>query len=102
MSVAAALGRSAVSKAGFTFDDLAAVLAHQPNQRILDTVADRFGVDRSKFTSVIAQTGNTSAASVPLALDSAVQHGEVKAGDPILLLGFGGGLSWASTVAIWN
>lgn len=93
---------AAVERAGLCFDDLAAVLAHQANQRILDTVADRLGVDRTKFTSVIEHTGNTSAASVPLALDAAVADGTVRAGDPILLLGFGGGLSWASTVAIWN
>jgi 3-oxoacyl-[acyl-carrier-protein] synthase-3 len=94
--------RRAVAAADLTFDDLSAVLAHQANQRILDAVADRLEVDRSKFVSVIATTGNTSAASVPLALDAAVADGTVRAGDPILLLGFGGGLSWAATVAIWE
>jgi 3-oxoacyl-[acyl-carrier-protein] synthase-3 len=59
-------------------------------------------LERAKFTSVIEHTGNTSAASVPLALDGAVAAGTVRPGDPILLLGFGGGLSWASTVAIWG
>lgn len=92
----------AVAAAGLTFDDLAAVLAHQANQRILDAVADRLCVDRSKFVSVIATTGNTSAASVPLALDAAVCDGTVAPGDPVLLLGFGGGLSWAATVAVWR
>jgi 3-oxoacyl-[acyl-carrier-protein] synthase-3 len=92
----------AVERAGLRFDDLAAVLAHQANQRILDAVADRLGVDRSKFISVIDHTGNTSAASVPLALDAAVADGRVQPGDAILLAGFGGGLSWASTVAIWQ
>ena len=92
----------AVEDAGLSFDDVTAVLAHQANQRILDAVADRLGVDRSKFVSVIATTGNTSAASVPLALDAAVADGVVGTGDAILLLGFGGGLSWAATVAIWR
>jgi 3-oxoacyl-[acyl-carrier-protein] synthase-3 len=92
----------AVADAGLTLDDLTAVLAHQANQRILDAVADRLEVDRSKFVSVIASTGNTSAASVPLALDAAVADGRVNEGDAILLLGFGGGLSWAATVAIWQ
>lgn len=92
----------AVEQAGLSFDDISAVLAHQANQRILDTVADRLKIDRSKFISVISHTGNTSAGSVPLALDAAVLDGRVKPGDAILLAGFGGGLSWASTVAIWQ
>ena len=92
----------AVDRAGMCLEDVTAVLAHQANQRILDTVADRLKVDRAKFVSVIDHTGNTSAGSVPLALDAAVGDGRVKPGDAILLLGFGGGLSWASTVAIWG
>ncbi len=92
----------AVEQAGLCFDDVTAVLAHQANQRILDAVADRLHVDRAKFVSVIENTGNTSAGSVPLALDAAVGDGRVRPGDAILLLGFGGGLSWASTVAIWQ
>ncbi|MEM7326920.1 MAG: beta-ketoacyl-ACP synthase 3 [Actinomycetota bacterium] len=93
---------AAVKRAGLTFDDITVVLAHQANQRILDTVADRLEVDRSKFVSVIEWTGNTSAGSVPLALDHAVGDGRVNPGDNLLLLGFGGGLSWASTVAVWQ
>jgi 3-oxoacyl-[acyl-carrier-protein] synthase-3 len=92
----------AVERAGLCFDDIGAVLAHQANQQILDAVADRLQVDREKFVSVIEHTGNTSAGSVPLALDAAVQDGRVAPGDKILLMGFGGGLSWASTVAVWQ
>ncbi|MEM7272135.1 MAG: beta-ketoacyl-ACP synthase III [Actinomycetota bacterium] len=99
---AATSATRAVERAGLTFDDLSAVLAHQANQRILDAVADRLGVDRSRFVSVIEHTGNTSAASVPLALEAAVEDGRVRSGDRVLLLGFGGGLSWASTVAVWG
>ena len=93
---------SALERAGVSLDDVAAVLAHQANQRILDTVADRLGAPREKFTSVIEHTGNTSAASVPLALDHAVATGQVTPGDVVLLMGFGGGLSWASAVAVWG
>ncbi len=93
---------TALERAGLGVDDIAAVLAHQANQRILDAVADRLGVEEKKVVSVIEHTGNTSAASVPLALDAAVADGRVTPGDPVLLLGFGGGLSWASTVAIWG
>ncbi len=92
----------AVERAGLEFSDITAVLAHQANQRILDSVADRLKVDREKFVSVIEHTGNTSAGSVPLALDAAVGDGRVQPGDAVLLMGFGGGLSWASTVAIWQ
>lgn len=92
----------AVERAAIGFDDLTAVLAHQANQRILDAVADRLDVDREKFVSVIEHTGNTSAASVPLALDAAVDDGRVRPDDKVLLMGFGGGLSWASTVAVWQ
>ncbi len=94
--------RAAVERAGLELDDVVAVLAHQANQRILDAVADRLGVDHDRVISIIEHTGNTSAASVPLALDAAVADGRVGPGDPILLLGFGGGLSWASTVAVWG
>ncbi len=92
----------AVELAGIGFEDVCAVVAHQANQRILDAVADRLHVDRSKFISVIEHTGNTSAGSVPLALDAAVEDGRIEAGDKVLLMGFGGGLSWASTVAVWQ
>ena len=93
---------SALERAGLGLDDLAAVLAHQANQRILDTVAQRLDADPALFTSVIEHTGNTSAASVPLALEHAVMTGQVTPGDAVLLMGFGGGLSWATTVAIWG
>lgn len=94
--------RQAVAQAGLDVEDLSAVLAHQANQRILDAVADRLAVDRERFVSVIATTGNTSAASVPLALDAAVADGRIRPGDRVLLLGFGGGLSWAAAVAVWG
>ncbi|MEL7156689.1 MAG: beta-ketoacyl-ACP synthase 3 [Actinomycetota bacterium] len=94
--------RSALEVAGVGVDDLTAVLAHQANQRILDAVSDRLGLSPEMVPTVIEYTGNTSAASVPLALDAAVGDGRIRSGDRVLLLGFGGGLSWASTVAVWN
>lgn len=94
--------KAALERSGHTIDDIAAVLAHQANQRILDAVSERLGVPDGKVVSIIEHTGNTSAGSIPLALDAAVADGRVSAGDPILLLGFGGGLSWASAVAIWG
>jgi len=94
--------KAALDEAGLELDDVTAVLAHQANQRILDAVAGRLGVEEDKVVSIIEHTGNTSAASVPLALDAAVADGRVGSGDHVLLLGFGGGLSWASTVAVWG
>lgn len=94
--------RSALDRAGMCLDDVRVVLAHQANQRILDAVAERLGLDDERVVSVISRTGNTSAASVPLALDAAVHDGRLQAGEAMLLLGFGGGLSWASTVAVWG
>lgn len=94
--------RAALDRAGLGVDDLAAVVAHQANQRILDAVADRLGADRTRVISIIEHTGNTSAASVPLALDAAVADGRIAAGDRVLLMGFGGGLSWASSVVVWG
>ncbi|MEM9607379.1 MAG: beta-ketoacyl-ACP synthase 3 [Actinomycetota bacterium] len=99
---AAESAAAALERADMKPGDLAAVLAHQANQRILDAIRERLGVDDETVVSVIERTGNTSAASVPLALESAVCSGQVRPGDPVLLLGFGGGLSWASTVAVWG
>jgi 3-oxoacyl-[acyl-carrier-protein] synthase-3 len=94
--------RQALDRAGLHPDDVAAVLAHQANQRILDAVSARLDIKPDKVVSIIERVGNTSAASVPLALDAAVANGMVTPGDPVLLMGFGGGLSWATTVAIWQ
>lgn len=99
---AARSAAAAMERAGLGFDDLAAVLANQASQRILDAMAARLGVEEKKVVSVVEHTGNTAAGSIPLALDAAVTGGLVAPGDAILLLGFGGGLSWASAVAIWQ
>ncbi len=99
---AVASARTVLDTADLSVGDVDAVLAHQANQRILDAVADRLEVARDRVPSVIEWTGNTSAASVPLALEAAVADGRITPGDTLLLLGFGGGLSWASTVAVWG
>ena len=99
---AATSAKAALDHAGLDAESIDVVLAHQANQRILDAVADRLDVEGGKVISIIEKIGNTSAASVPLALDAAVADGRVADGDSLLMLGFGGGLSWASTVAIWR
>ena len=96
----------AISKAMFqanlTADDIDWLLLHQANQRIMDAVAKRLKIPPSKILSNIAEYGNTSAASIPLALDAAVRDGRVKPGDTIAASGFGAGLTWGSAIFKWG
>jgi 3-oxoacyl-[acyl-carrier-protein] synthase III len=78
------------------------LLLHQANQRILDAVADRLGIPSEKVISNMARYGNTSAASIPIALDEAVRDGRVKSGDVIAASGFGAGLTWGATIFRWD
>lgn len=77
-------------------------IPHNANQRIIDALCERIGFREDQALSSIAKYGNTSAASIPLALDDAVRDGRVKAGDTILLHGFGGGLTQAGVVVRWH
>jgi len=88
----------ALAKAGMTIDDVALVIPHQANIRIIDAIRDRLGVVPEKFYVNLDRYGNTSAASVPLALDEAVRTGRVKTGDAVLLVAFGGGFTWGAMV----
>lgn len=87
-----------LEKAGYTVDDVDLVVPHQANQRITDAVASRLGVPEEKVYSNIAQLGNTSSASIPIALDECIQSGKVKEGSLVLLTAFGGGVTWGGTV----
>lgn len=87
-----------IAAAGLTLDDVDVVIPHQANQRITDAVAERLGVPSEKVVSNIAQHGNTSAASIPIALDECIQSGRVKKGSTVLLTAFGGGVTWGGTV----
>ncbi len=78
------------------------LLLHQANQRILDAVADRFSIPKTKVLSNLANYGNTSAATIPLMLDEAVQDGRIKRGDLIATSGFGAGLSWGAALLRWQ
>ena len=75
---------------------------HQANQRILDAASDRLGVDKAKVASNLARYGNTSAASIPLALDETVRSGKVKPGHLIGMAGFGAGLTWGGIFVRWG
>src|SRR3954452_19823592 len=88
-------------KAGLTIDDIACVIPHQANRRIIEAIADRLKIPIEKFYVNLDRYGNTSAAAVAIALDEANRTGRIKAGDYILMVVFGGGLTWASTVIEW-
>lgn len=92
----------ALEAAGMTTDDVDWVLLHQANIRIMETVAKRLGMPMDKVITNLSKYGNTSAASIPLALDEAVRSGQVKKGDVIACAGFGAGLSWGSAIMKWG
>lgn len=87
-----------LEKAGLTVDDVDIVIPHQANQRITDAVASRLNVPEEKVYSNIAEMGNTSSASIPIALDECIQSGRIKDGSLVLLTAFGGGVTWGATV----
>ncbi|KAM7260445.1 hypothetical protein ACFE04_016186 [Oxalis oulophora] len=93
---------SSLEKAGLTGSTIDWLLLHQANQRILDAVATRLQVPSERVISNLANYGNTSAASIPLALDEAVRSGKVKPGHTIATAGFGAGLTWGSAVIRWK
>lgn len=88
----------ACERGGVTIDDVDWFIPHQANQRILDGVARRLSIPTQKVVSTVAVHGNTSAASVPLALDTAVRDGRAKRGDLVLMEALGGGLTWGAAL----
>jgi len=87
--------------AGLTSDDVTLVVPHQANIRIIDALTKRLGIGRERVYLNIDKYGNTSAASVPLALDEANRQGRIKPGDIVLMVAFGGGLIWGATLVRW-
>jgi 3-oxoacyl-[acyl-carrier-protein] synthase-3 len=93
--------RKALAQAGLHIEDISCVIPHQANLRIIEAIADRLGIPLEKFYVNLDKYGNTSAAAVAIALDEANRTGRIKAGDYILMVVFGGGLTWASTIIEW-
>jgi 3-oxoacyl-[acyl-carrier-protein] synthase III len=91
----------AMERAGVTSDQVAAVVLHQANARILDAAMSDLGFSPEKVIMNLDRYGNTSAASIPLVLDEAVQQGRIKRGDLVLLCGFGAGLTWGVGLFRW-
>lgn len=92
------VARQACEKAGLAPEDLAAVVLHQANLRIIEPLARRLGAVNAVVARDVTESGNTSAASIPLAFSKLVEQGAVTTGDPVLLFGFGGNLSYAGQV----
>ena len=92
------IAAQACERAGVAVSDLAAFVPHQANLRIVEAIARRLGVPRERVADDIVHAGNTSSASIPLALSRMTERGELKSGSPALLLGFGAGMCYAAQV----
>jgi 3-oxoacyl-[acyl-carrier-protein] synthase-3 len=91
-----------MADAGLTADDIAMVIPHQANIRIIQAACDRLGIPEERIATVLHYTGNTSSASIPLALVDALRSDRIKKGDNILLVGFGAGMTAASAIIKWG
>jgi 3-oxoacyl-[acyl-carrier-protein] synthase-3 len=90
-----------LGRCGITVDQLACIIPHQANQRILSAVAERLEAREDQLYVNVDRYGNTSAASVAIALDEAVSQGRIKRGDLVLLVVFGAGLTWGAALIEW-
>jgi 3-oxoacyl-[acyl-carrier-protein] synthase-3 len=95
-------GQKSMVAAGVTADQVALVVPHQANIRIIQAACERLGVPIERAATVLHRTGNTSSASIPLALADALDNGRVQPGDHVLLVGFGAGMTAASALLRWG
>jgi 3-oxoacyl-[acyl-carrier-protein] synthase-3 len=98
----AASCRELLEKSGRTIDDVDVLIPHQANARIMSAVVERLGIDPAKAIVDVADVGNTSAASIPVALDRAWRAGTIAQGDLVLFTSFGAGLTWGATLVTWT
>ncbi len=96
----APIAAQACERAGISPGDLTAFIPHQANLRIIDAIAKKLGVNKAVIARDIVESGNTSSASIPLALSKLSEQGQISSGAPILLFGFGGGLTYAGQVIL--
>ena len=92
----------ALFQANISVDQIDWLILHQANQRIIDAVAQRLNIPEHKVISNLAHYGNTSAASIPLALDEAVRQGKIKPNEIVATSGFGAGLTWGAAIFQWG
>ncbi|HHT9117384.1 MAG TPA: beta-ketoacyl-ACP synthase III [Candidatus Hypogeohydataceae bacterium YC38] len=90
-----------VTSSNLTIDDISLFILHQSNFRIIEATMERLKIPREKIFHNIEKYGNTSSASIPIALDEAKKEGRLKPGDLVLLAAFGGGLTWSSSIVRW-
>jgi 3-oxoacyl-[acyl-carrier-protein] synthase-3 len=102
VSSMAGMAEKALAQNGLTREDIHLVVPHQANLRILQAVAEKIGMPMDKFFTNLEKYGNTSSASIPIALDEAHRSGLLSAGDHILLVSFGAGLTWGASILQWN
>lgn len=95
-------GQTVLERFGLKPDDVKCLIPHQANMRIIQAISDRIGIPLERFHNNLDRVGNTSAASVPIALDEAVRTGRVKKGDVLLFVVFGGGFTWGAMVLEWE
>ncbi|MDP7555542.1 MAG: 3-oxoacyl-[acyl-carrier-protein] synthase III C-terminal domain-containing protein, partial [Nitrospinota bacterium] len=94
--------KEAISYNGYAIEDVNLIIPHQANKRIIDAVAKKLSLPKEKVFVNLMKYGNTSAASIPLALDEAVREKQIKKNDIILLTAFGAGFTWGSALIKWS
>jgi 3-oxoacyl-[acyl-carrier-protein] synthase-3 len=94
--------KKAMTRAGVTADDIALFVPHQANIRIIESANAKLGFSMERTAVVLDRTGNTSAASIPIALDDAAANGRLQPGDLVLMVGFGAGMTWSSAIVRWS
>jgi 3-oxoacyl-[acyl-carrier-protein] synthase-3 len=91
-----------LEKSGVRKEEIDLLVPHQANKRIIDAAIQRFGLSEDKVVINLDRYGNMSSASIPVALDEAIEEGRLKEGDNVVLVGFGGGLTWGATLCKWS
>ena len=91
----------ALALANLCKEDIDLIVPHQANLRIIEAAARRFDLPMEKFIVNLDRYGNTSSASIPIAIHEALENGRIKSGDVVVLTGFGAGLTWGSIVMRW-
>jgi 3-oxoacyl-[acyl-carrier-protein] synthase-3 len=94
--------REAVQAAQLTMDDIKYIIPHQANRRIIESAAKQLEIPIERFIINLERYGNTSTASIPIALCEAIEEGRIQPGDRLVMVAFGAGLTWASLVAQWS
>ncbi len=100
--VMARAAREAAERAGLSMDEIDLLIPHQANRRIIESAMKQLNLDESKVFINVDRYGNTSTASIPIALCEAIEEGRIKQDDHLILVGFGAGLTWAAAAVQWS